>query len=198
MDFITALDAGGNTQKLAALIVDTDKKSSIVTVNNQLDQPVTEAQLSTALAVTDTLATEATLASIVAQVGEIQPIPTANTVLDRLKAILSALVAGVKTPATSLSVTQSYAATSTLSNVTSIATSVTLLAANNNRKTAIIYNDSTAILYVCCNASAASTTNYTVKLQPDATLIIKGDDYSGEIKGVWTSANGAARVTEVV
>ena len=155
-DFITALDAGGNTQKLAALIVDTDKKSSIVTINNQIEQPLTNTQLSTALA------------------------------------------EGVKTPATSLSVTQSYAATSTLSNVTSIATSVTLLAANNNRKTAIIYNDSTAILYVCCNASAASTTNYTVKLQPDATLIIKGDDYSGEIKGVWTSANGAARVTEVV
>ena len=31
-----------------------------------------------------------------------------------------------------------------------------------------------------------------------ATAIIKGDDYSGEVRGIWASANGFARITEVV
>ena len=95
------------------------------------------------------------------------------------------------------------AATSTLANVASSATSVTVLAANNNRKTAIIINDSTSDLYVTLNASAASTTNYSLFLaakvgNTPSFLAINGDDYSGEIRGIWSSANGFARITEVV
>ena len=110
---------------------------------------------------------------------------------------------GAKAPSASLSVTQAFAATSTLANVASSATSVTLLAANNNRKTAIIINDSTSDLYVVLNASAASTTNYSLFLVAKvgnipSSLILKGDDYSGEIRGIWSSANGFARITEVV
>ena len=110
---------------------------------------------------------------------------------------------GAKAPSASLSVTQAFAATSTLANVASSATSVTLLAANNNRKTAIIINDSTSDLYVNLNASAASTTNYSLFLaakvgNTPSFLAINGDDYSGEIRGIWSSANGFARITEVV
>ena len=110
---------------------------------------------------------------------------------------------GAKAPSASLSVTQAFAATSTLANVASSATSVTLLAANNNRKTAIIINDSTSDLYVTLNASAASTTNYSLFLaakvgNTPSFLAINGDDYSGEIRGIWSSANGFARITEVV
>lgn len=110
---------------------------------------------------------------------------------------------GAKTAANSLSVTQAFAATSTLANVASSATSVSLLAANNNRKTAIIINDSTSDLYVTLNASAASTTNYSLFLaakvgNTPSFLAINGDDYSGEIRGIWSSANGFARITEVV
>lgn len=110
---------------------------------------------------------------------------------------------GAKAPSASLSVTQAFAATSTLANVASSATSVTLLAANNNRKTAIIINDSTSDLYVVLNASAASTTNYSLFLaakvgNTPSFLAINGDDYSGEIRGIWSSANGFARITEVV
>ena len=110
---------------------------------------------------------------------------------------------GAKVPSASLSVTQAFAATSTLANVASSATSVTLLAANNNRKTAIIINDSTSDLYVTLNASAASTTNYSLFLaakvgNTPSFLAINGDDYSGEIRGIWSSANGFARITEVV
>ena len=110
---------------------------------------------------------------------------------------------GAKVPSASLSVTQAFAATSTLANVASSATSVSLLAANNNRKTAIIINDSTSDLYVTLNASAASTTNYSLFLaakvgNTPSFLAINGDDYSGEIRGIWSSANGFARITEVV
>ena len=110
---------------------------------------------------------------------------------------------GAKAPSASLSVTQAFAATSTLANVASSATSVSLLAANNNRKTAIIINDSTSDLYVTLNASAASTTNYSLFLvakvgNTPSFLTINGDDYSGEIRGIWSSANGFARITEVV
>lgn len=110
---------------------------------------------------------------------------------------------GAKAPSASLSVTQAFAATSTITNQASSATSVTLLAANNNRKTAIIINDSTSDLYVVFNASAASTTNYSLFLAAKvgnipSSLILKGDDYSGEIRGIWSSANGFARITEVV
>ena len=110
---------------------------------------------------------------------------------------------GAKAPSASLSVTQAFAATSTLANVASSATSVSLLAANNNRKTAIIINDSTSDLYVTLNASDASTTNYSLFLaakvgNTPSFLAINGDDYSGEIRGIWSSANGVARITEVV
>ena len=127
---------------------------------------------------------------------------TGNTSLAEISTKLPASL-GAKAPSASLSVTQAFAATSTLANVASSATSVTLLAANNNRKTAIIINDSTSDLYVTLNASAASTTNYSLFLaakvgNTPSFLAINGDDYSGEIRGIWSSANGFARITEVV
>lgn len=95
------------------------------------------------------------------------------------------------------------ASTPTLTNVASSATSVTLLAANSDRKTVVIVNDSTATLYVKFDASAASTTSYTLKLPPSVNNIpafttFSGSDYVGEIRGIWSSANGFARITEVV
>jgi hypothetical protein len=110
---------------------------------------------------------------------------------------------GTKTSSASLSITPAFAATSTITNVASSATSVTLLAANNNRKTVIILNDSTSDLYVTLNASAASTTNYSLFLaakvgNTPSSLFLNGDDYSGEIRGIWSAANGFARITEIV
>lgn len=96
---------------------------------------------------------------------------------------------------------------STLINVSSSATSVTLLSANSDRKTAIIVNDSTtADLYITLNASAASTSNYSIFLaakvgNTPAFLILNGSDYSGEIRGIWVATagtvSGNARITEI-
>jgi hypothetical protein len=85
--------------------------------------------------------------------------------------------------------------TGTLSNVASSATNVTVLAANTSRLGAIIVNDSTAILYLKMGATA-SATSYTAKLQPDDYYEVPFG-YTGILDGIWASANGNARVTEL-
>lgn len=87
----------------------------------------------------------------------------------------------------------------TLANVSSSATNVTILAANAKRKSVIIFNDSTQVLYVKLSATA-SATSFTYKLAPSETLEIPGAGviYTGIIDGIWASANGNARVTELI
>jgi hypothetical protein len=89
----------------------------------------------------------------------------------------------------------SSSSSSAVTSVNDTANSTTLLAANTSRKEAIIYNDSTAILYVKFGTTA-SATDFTYKVQPDGAI----DDirYTGRIDGIWASdASGAARITEL-
>lgn len=87
--------------------------------------------------------------------------------------------------------------TATLSNISSSASSVTLQASNNARKGWVIHNDSTSILYIKFGSSA-STTSYTVKLAADGYYELPVTSvYTGIITGIWSSANGNARVTEL-
>ena len=86
-------------------------------------------------------------------------------------------------------------ATATLSNVASSATSVTVLASNASRKGAMIANDGTKILYLKFGATA-SITSYTVRLDAQAQYEVPFG-YTGIIDGIWSSANGNARVTEL-
>jgi hypothetical protein len=86
-------------------------------------------------------------------------------------------------------------ATATLSNVSGSASSVTLLALNAARKGASIYNDSTAILYVKFGTTA-SATSFTVKMAADAHYEVPFG-FTGRIDGIWASATGAARITEM-
>ncbi len=82
------------------------------------------------------------------------------------------------------------------SSVADSATSVTLKAANENRVSLTIVNDSTALLYVLKGSGAASVTAYTYVLDQGGTVTI--EDYTGQVNGIWESAaGGAARVTEV-
>lgn len=81
------------------------------------------------------------------------------------------------------------------SNVASSASSVTLLAQRQGRVGFCVYNDSTQVLYVKYGTTA-SATSYTVQ-------VIAGGfyecpfEYSGRVDGIWASANGNARLTEV-
>lgn len=91
----------------------------------------------------------------------------------------------------------SYTATApTLTNVASSATNVTLLSSNANRRMATIFNDSTQVLYVKFGATA-STTSYTVQVSPSGFFEFPYPTYTGQIDGIWASANGNARITEI-
>jgi hypothetical protein len=83
----------------------------------------------------------------------------------------------------------------TLTDVASSASSVTLLASNASRVAASIVNDSTQLLYVKC-ASSASSTSCVVKVASMGYFEVPFG-YTGIITGIWASANGYARVTEV-
>lgn len=87
--------------------------------------------------------------------------------------------------------------TAALSSVAASASSVSLLAANTARKGVTIVNDSTATLYLAY-AATASTTSYTYKLQAGETFEMPGlPYYGGAISGIWSAANGNARITEL-
>lgn len=92
-------------------------------------------------------------------------------------------------------------ATATLTNVASSATNVTLKASNAARKGLVIVNDSTSILYVKFGATA-STTSYSYFLAGSvngvpSTLELPLVVYTGIVDGIWSSAVGNARVTEL-
>ena len=96
-----------------------------------------------------------------------------------------------------------FSSNATVVEIASSASSVTLRAANNGRRTLIIQNDSNRTLFVKFG-SGASSTSYTFKLSSNdskgigGAVTIKGSDYSGIVTGIWDSVNGNAYVTEVL
>lgn len=83
----------------------------------------------------------------------------------------------------------------TVSSVSGSATNAVILASNNSRTGATIYNDSSAVLYLKLGTTA-STTSFTIKMQPDSYYEVPYG-YTGDIHGIWASATGSARVTEL-
>lgn len=84
----------------------------------------------------------------------------------------------------------------TLSNVSSSATSVSLLSSNAAARARMCFNDSTAILYLKFGTTA-STTSYTVQIPPSGYYEFPQPLYKGAVDGIWASANGSARLTEM-
>lgn len=95
----------------------------------------------------------------------------------------------VRSPATA-------ATSATLTNVGAQISNLTLIANNVNRKGLILYNDSTAVLYLKFG-SVASTTSFTYYVEGGATLELPTVTYTGQIDGIWSAANGTARITEL-
>ena len=77
-------------------------------------------------------------------------------------------------------------------SVASSATSVQLLALNEDRKFASFRNDSTAIAYIELGATA--TTSSVYRLDPQGFMSL--DNYTGVVSCIWASANGFMRVSE--
>jgi len=86
---------------------------------------------------------------------------------------------------------------STVTTVNAVASDTTLLASNANRKGFIIFNNSTAILYVLLATGTSSSTNFSILLNQNESLIIDNTClYTGVVKGIWASAAGDCKVTE--
>jgi hypothetical protein len=113
------------------------------------------------------------------------------------KTMANSLAVVLASDQSAVSTNESVSATATLSNVASSASSVSLLASNSSRKGAMIFNDSTQVLYVKLGATA-STTSYTVQIAASGYYELPpAHIYTGAIDGIWASANGNARITEL-
>jgi hypothetical protein len=92
-------------------------------------------------------------------------------------------------------VTNTKPNTATLANVASSATNVTLFAAASDDNGRTIYNDSTSVLYVKFGATA-SATSFTVLVAANGYYEFPQPVYTGQVDGIWASANGNARTTK--
>lgn len=96
-----------------------------------------------------------------------------------------------------LRTTPGAATTATLSNVNDDSSNTSLLGSTSGRLGVIVYNDSTAILYLKYGTTA-STTSFTVIIPAGGTWEMPRPIYTGAIDGIWSAnASGAARITEL-
>jgi len=88
---------------------------------------------------------------------------------------------------------------SVITSVTASTSAVVLLNYNASRKSVFIYNDSTSILYLgYCPVSSLSTSTYTVQIAAQGYYEMPVEPvYINVISGIWVSANGSARITEM-
>lgn len=88
--------------------------------------------------------------------------------------------------------------TSSVTSVASSASSVSILASNASAKGRFLFNDSTSTLYLKFGTTA-STTSYTVQILGGGYYEFPANPslYTGAVDGIWSSANGNARVTEL-
>jgi hypothetical protein len=87
--------------------------------------------------------------------------------------------------------------TAATSNVASSATNVTIIPADSTGSEPngrMVFNDSTAILYLKFGAGA-SVSSYTVQIAAGGLYEFPLPVYGGQVDGIWASANGNARVT---
>jgi hypothetical protein len=87
--------------------------------------------------------------------------------------------------------------TATVTSVASSATNVKLLDANPDRKGLVVFNDSTQVLRIKYGVTA-SATSFTIKLAAgDVWTMPLAPVFIGQIDGIWESANGNARISEL-
>ncbi len=118
-----------------------------------------------------------------------------NTVTVTGSVTVANSLTGSMTVSNTVTVRDAGNATSVITSVPGSITSVTVLASNSNRKGAAVYNDSNARLYLKLGATA-STTSFTVLVFPNSYYELPAM-YTGIVDGIWASASGNARVTEI-
>lgn len=95
----------------------------------------------------------------------------------------------------SIAVCEAGADEATVTSVPASLTSVTLLAANPDRRGAAIFNNSSSELYLKLGVGASST-SFTYRAATNAYFEVPFR-YTGIITGAWSSATGNALITEV-
>lgn len=95
-----------------------------------------------------------------------------------------------------LNVSYARVSSATLTSVAGSATSVSLLASNASAKLRTAFNDSTATLYLKFGTTA-STSSHTVQIPPNGYYEFPQPLYTGAVDGIWSSAAGNVRLTEV-
>lgn len=91
---------------------------------------------------------------------------------------------------------KSSPATAALSSVAASVTTVSILASNAARKGFVLVNDSASIVYVAFAATATATA-FTYMLKANSVVESPNWVYTGAISGIWVSAVGSLRVTEL-
>ena len=84
---------------------------------------------------------------------------------------------------------------SNVSTVAATAASANILAANANRRGALIFNNSTSVMNLLLDAGDAET-SFSIAINPFSSFVLNDGDYVGEINAAWISATGNAKVTE--
>jgi hypothetical protein len=87
--------------------------------------------------------------------------------------------------------------TGATTSVASVTTATSLLAASASRLGATIYNESTSNLSVLLGAGTVSNTVYTVRIAPNGYYQVPSSFAALKVDGIWSAANGSARITTV-
>lgn len=88
-------------------------------------------------------------------------------------------------------------ATSTVTSLTSSASSQTALAAKTGRRAATFYNDADKSCYLKLGGTA-STTSFTVRIYPNGFFAMPFPIYTGVIDAIWDAGpTGSLRITEM-
>ena len=83
----------------------------------------------------------------------------------------------------------------TRTSVTSAQSDTSLLDADGERVAAMIFNNSSAILYVGFGTTAVSPTDHSVQIAAGGYLTVPAAFVGCAIRGYWAAANGSARIT---
>lgn len=200
-DGLETLGAAGNASAATTAAQITAATSTLTTILARLVLIDGHVDGLEALITATNVAIAATTTAVTTMDGHVDGLEThgANTV-----AAIAALTAsfnanGPNTRANSATVVDGHAATGTQTTVGDTTSPVTILAANNSRAGAYIFNDSGAVLYLLLSATGTvSSTVKTTNVAAGGTFPVPSN-YSGIIKGVWASdAGGSAYVTEFV
>lgn len=109
-----------------------------------------------------------------------------------------AMVVQISPNTPNITATPATSGTGTITSIAGAASSTQLLASNASRKGFTVFNESTAVLYLAL-ATSASLTAYTVQIAASGyyEMPFTPRVFTGAVFGIWSSATGNARITEL-